>query len=109
MNTATEQLPLSLTENSGNTQPAEIKQLAQKKNRPGVNQIIAHLGVIMLTGSLVWQLKQSESPWLWPMLLIHGSGLVLLVCALQETIQRTAVAGRRLNPAVSPPPRAVGV
>jgi fatty acid desaturase len=35
------------------------------------------------------------------MLLLHGSGLVFLFCALHETIHRTAFASRRLNEAVS--------
>lgn len=78
---------------------AQIMPLTERRDLPGIIRLIAHLSVITITGILVWQLQ--NTPWLWPMMFIHGIGLVFLFCALHETVHRTAFATRWLNDAVS--------
>ena len=78
---------------------AKVMPLTQKRDLPGIIRLCAHLSVIVITGTLVWQLQNTF--WLWPMMFIHGIGLVFLFCALHETIHRTAFASRWLNDAVS--------
>ena len=78
---------------------AALKALSRRSDRRGLAQLVAHLALLVVSGTVV--LAALGSLWLLPALLIHGILLSFLFAPLHECIHRTAFAGRRLNDVVA--------
>ncbi|MEO1068987.1 MAG: fatty acid desaturase family protein [Cyanobacteria bacterium J06638_6] len=99
MNTTSVAGPGSLLRQPRQILSAEaLALLNQRSNRAGLLQFVGHLGVIALGGYL-W----ATAPW-WlalPSLVLCGSALALMFCAMHECCHRTAFASPRLNDAAA--------
>jgi fatty acid desaturase len=82
--------------------PAEVlKQLHVRSNRAGWVQLLMHLAVIGVSGSLWW----TQMGWRWwvalPALVIYGTSLATMFAALHECVHRTAFASPKINDGVA--------
>jgi fatty acid desaturase len=76
----------------------DLAQLNQRSNWAGGIQFLGHLGTIALSGAL-WM---TAPPWLAiPALVLYGTSLAMMFCALHECSHRTAFAHPRLNDAIA--------
>ena len=86
--------------------PEALAQLNQRRDRPGLVQLLLHLA-LLLSGVLLWGLPRlSDRVALpWPLQLLGllglGLGLAFAFCALHECGHRTAFAHRQLNDSVA--------
>ncbi len=76
-----------------------VLALSRRADARGVAQLACHLGLLAITGALVWLARGSW--WLAPALVLHGVVLIFLFCALHESVHRTAFATRWINDAVA--------
>lgn len=76
----------------------ELHGLMARSDRPALVRTAWHLGVLALTGALLWRLRTTV--WAVPVLVAHGYVLAFLFCAFHETAHRTAFRARWLNTAV---------
>lgn len=77
---------------------ADLAQLNQRSDWAGGLQFLGHLGMIAFSGAL-WML----APW-WlglPALVVYGTSLALMFCAMHECCHRTAFAQPQLNDAAA--------
>jgi len=78
---------------------AELKQLSERADAPGLWQLSGHVGLLIVTGAAItWSFG---TLWIWPSMLAHGIALIFLFAPLHETIHRTAFRSRLLNDAVA--------
>lgn len=75
-----------------------LRALARPSDRHGIVQLAGHLGVLVLTGTMV---LRADGVWLLPAMLGHGIVLVFLFAALHETVHRTVFRSRRVNDGVA--------
>ena len=76
--------------------PVEVvEQLSQRSDPKGLVQLLAHLGLLALLGSLLH--NHLETIWFWPLTLVYGLLLTFLFAPLHETIHFTAFKTRWLN------------
>jgi len=76
----------------------DLAQLNQRSDWAGSLQFLGHLGIIALSGAL-WM---TAPRWLGlPALVIYGTSLALMFCAMHECCHRTAFAQPRLNDAAA--------
>ncbi len=75
-----------------------LRDLAQRRDAPGLTFLAAHLATLALTGSLVW--LSLGSAWLWPAMFLHGVVIVHLFAPFHETAHSSAFRSRRLNESV---------
>jgi fatty acid desaturase len=78
---------------------AELKQLSERSNAPGLLQLVAHLSVLAATGAAIF--TGLGTILVWPAMLAHGIALIFLFAPLHETIHRTAFRSRWLNDVVA--------
>lgn len=78
---------------------ASVRELSQRSNARGVLQLGVHAGLLAATGLMV--AASRGHPWLVPALILHGTVLSFLFCALHESIHGTAFASRGLNDGVA--------
>jgi fatty acid desaturase len=76
-----------------------LRELTARWDRKGLVQLGGHAGVLLLSGSAVWQAQGTL--WLLPAMLAHGILLVFLFAPLHEAIHRTAFRTRWLNDATA--------
>lgn len=76
----------------------QLRELAQRRDGPGLAFLVGHLGTLLLTGTLVW--FALGSLWLWPAMLLHGVVVVHLFAPFHETAHSSAFKSRRLNESV---------
>ena len=76
----------------------ELHALMARSDGPALLRTAWHLGVLALTGTLLWRLRATL--WLVPVLVAHGYVLAFIFCAFHETAHRTAFRTRWLNAAV---------
>ncbi len=75
-----------------------VKALSKRTDRDGIIRIAGHLGVLGVTGVLVWLALGS---WLvLPAMLLHGAVMAFLFAPTHECSHGTAFRSRRLNEAV---------
>lgn len=88
---------------------AQLAQLNERRDAPGLKQLACHVAVL-LVGALLWGLPLigAEPAALvipWPLrllgLLLLGLGLAFGFCAMHESGHRTAFASRQLNDTVA--------
>jgi fatty acid desaturase len=78
-------------------EPVRRRELTTLTDREGLVQLAAHLGLILVLGSLILARVPG-----WPLLLLpHGIAIVFLFTALHETIHKTAFRSSWLNTTVS--------
>ncbi|HXJ82444.1 MAG TPA: fatty acid desaturase [Candidatus Methylomirabilis sp.] len=77
---------------------ADLHVLMERSNGPALARAIRHLGILAVTGTLVWKLR--ATPWVVPLLVAHGYVLAFVFCAFHETAHRTAFRSRGLNVAL---------
>ena len=81
---------------------AALAALTTRSDQKGLTQLAGHLGLLVVTATLVMLARGS----LWtlvPAMLVHGVVLVFLFAPLHETIHRTAFRRRWLNDLVAWP------
>lgn len=76
-----------------------VRRLSQRSNGRGALQLGTHLALLTASGWLVWASRAHA--WLAAALLLHGTLLCFLFCALHECIHRTAFASRPLNDGIA--------
>jgi fatty acid desaturase len=76
-----------------------VRRLSRRSDARGVLQLAIHVGLLCATGCLVWASRGHL--WLPAALLLHGTFLCFLFCALHESIHRTAFASRWPNEVVA--------
>lgn len=76
-----------------------VRRLSRRSDARGLLQLAVHAGLLTATGLLVSAAR--GQPWLAPALVLHGTVLCFLFCALHESIHRTAFASRWLNDGVA--------
>jgi fatty acid desaturase len=76
----------------------ELHALMARSDGPALLRVVWHLGVLALTGALLWRLRATL--WVLPLLLVHGYVLAFIFCAFHETAHRTAFRSRWLNAVV---------
>ena len=80
--------------------PSEVlRQLTVKSDLKGLLQLVAHLLVILLTGSGIALADQTV--WIIPALITHGIALIFVFAPLHETIHYTAFKSKWLNNTVA--------
>lgn len=82
--------------------PAEVlKQLHVRSDRAGWVQLLMHLAVMGVSGSLWW----TQMGWRWwvalPALVVYGTSLATMFAALHECVHRTAFASPKINDGVA--------
>lgn len=78
---------------------AELKQLSERADAPGLLQLVAHVTVLAATGAAI--ATGMGTMLVWPAMLVHGIALIFLFAPLHETIHRTAFRSRLLNDVVA--------
>ncbi len=78
--------------------PDRLRQLARRRDMPGLVFLGLHLAVLGLTGTVV--VLTLHSGWLWPAMVAHGIVIVHLFAPFHETAHSSAFRSRRLNSAV---------
>lgn len=76
-----------------------LKILKQRSDYKGLVQLSAHLGLLLLVGVAIYQLR--DGFWAFPLLLVYGTLLTFLFAPLHESIHYTAFATRSLNDLVA--------
>jgi len=77
---------------------ADLRQLARRRDRPGLVFLAAHLATLAATGGVVW--LALGTLWVWPAMFLHGIVVVHLFAPFHETAHSSAFKSRRLNEAV---------
>lgn len=76
--------------------PARLRSLAQRSDAAGWSRVLAHLGAVAVTGSLLW--LSWGNPWLTlPLFLLHGILINFLYAGQHELSHATVFRTRRLN------------
>lgn len=75
-----------------------LRQMMTRKNAPGLMFLAAHLGLIGMSGFLIW--FSSNSWLLYPAMFIHGVFIVHLFAPLHECSHSTAFRSRWINDTV---------
>jgi len=73
----------------------DLHALMIRSDGPALLRAVWHFGVLAVTGTLLWKLRLT--PWVLPLLVVHGYVLAFLFCAFHETAHRTAFRSRWLN------------
>src|SRR5258708_28592111 len=73
----------------------ELHHLMARSAGPALGRAAMHLGVLAVTGVLLWRLRATG--WTLPLLVAHGYVLAFVFCAFHETAHRTAFRIRWLN------------
>ncbi|MEM1369235.1 MAG: fatty acid desaturase family protein [Cyanobacteria bacterium P01_H01_bin.15] len=74
-----------------------LKQLNQRSDRKGWQQLGSHIGILLVSGSL-W----GQGTWLaLPALIVYGFGLASMFAVVHECVHRTAFASPKLNDRVA--------
>ncbi|HEY4908897.1 MAG TPA: fatty acid desaturase [Methylomirabilota bacterium] len=73
----------------------DLHALMIRSDGPAFLRAVWHLGVLAVTGTLLWRLRFTL--WVLPLLVVHGYVLAFLFCAFHETAHRTAFRNRWLN------------
>ena len=76
----------------------ELHALMARSDGPALLRTVWHLGVLAVTGTLLWRLRATL--WVLPLLVAHGYVLAFIFCAFHETAHRTAFRTRWLNAVV---------
>ncbi len=76
----------------------ELHPLMARSDGPALRRAAMHLGVLAVTGVLLWRLRGTG--WTLPLLVAHGYVLAFVFCAFHETAHRTAFRTRWLNTAL---------
>jgi fatty acid desaturase len=77
----------------------ELKRLSERRDAPGLLQIVGHVALLIATGTLIH--GSFGTLWLWPAMFAHGVVLIFLFAPLHETIHRTAFHSRTLNDTIA--------
>ncbi len=77
---------------------AALRELAQRRDAPGLAFLAGHLVILLATGCLVW--LSLGGSWLWPAMFLHGVVIVHLFAPFHETAHSSAFRSRRLNEGV---------
>ena len=78
----------------------QYHRLLQRRNGPGLVFLIAHLGLICITGWLLWLSLNPFSLWALPATIVHGIVIVHLFAPFHETAHGTAFRSKWLNQVV---------
>jgi fatty acid desaturase len=73
----------------------DLHALMIRSDGPACLRAVWHLGVLAVTGTLLWRLRFTL--WVLPLVVVHGYVLAFLFCAFHETAHRTAFRNRWLN------------
>jgi len=76
----------------------ELHTLMARSDGPALLRAVWHLGVLAVTGTLLWRLRTTL--WALPLLVAHGYVLAFIFCAFHETAHRTAFRTRWPNAVV---------
>ena len=76
----------------------DLHALMARSDGSALLRTVWHFGVLLITGGLLWRLR--STPWVLPLLVLHGYVLAFVFCALHETAHRTAFRTRGLNAVV---------
>ena len=76
----------------------QLRNLAQRRDGPGLAFLAGHLGTLAVTGTSVWLCL--DTAWLWPAMFLHGVAVVHLFAPFHETAHSSAFKSRRLNEGV---------
>ena len=74
----------------------DLHALMTRSDGPALRRAVWHLGMLMLTGTVLWRLRSTA--WALPLIVAQGYMLAFIFCALHETAHRTAFRTRWLNP-----------
>jgi fatty acid desaturase len=74
---------------------SDLHALMRRSDGPALRRVLAHFGVLVLTGTLLWRLRGTV--WAAPLFTAHAYVLVFIFCAFHETAHRTAFRTRWLN------------
>jgi len=74
----------------------DLHALMLRSDGPALRRAVWHLGMLILTGTLLWRLRSTA--WALPLIVVQGYMLAFIFCALHETAHRTAFRTRWLNP-----------
>jgi fatty acid desaturase len=89
-----------LAESPAQASDRELLRLwSRRSNAPGLIHLASHVGILLLTGILVWFARGSL--WIWPAMWVHGVVLTFLFTPLHECVHRTAFKTRALNEGVA--------
>jgi fatty acid desaturase len=77
---------------------ADLHGLMSRFDAPALRRALWHLGVLAVTGTLLWRLRSTL--FVPPLLVAHGYVLAFIFCAFHETAHRTAFRTRWLNAVV---------
>jgi fatty acid desaturase len=73
----------------------DLHGLMARSDGPALLRAALHFGVLVVTGTVSWKLR--FTPWILPLMVVHGYVLAFLFCAFHETAHRTAFRSRWLN------------
>jgi fatty acid desaturase len=76
----------------------DLHALMARSDGPALRRTAWHLGVLAVTGTLLWRLRATA--WALPLLVAHGYVLAFVFCAFHEAAHRTAFRTRWLNAVV---------
>jgi len=76
----------------------DLQALMARSDGPALLRAVCHVGVLTVTGTLLWRLRATA--WAPLLLAAHAYVLVFLFCAFHETAHRTAFRTRWLNTVV---------
>jgi len=76
----------------------DLHALMARSDGPALRRTAWHLGVLAITGALLWRLRVTA--WALPLLVAHGYVLAFVFCAFHEAAHRTAFRTRWLNTVV---------
>lgn len=76
----------------------DLHALMARSDGPALRRAAWHLGVLAVTGALLWRLRTTW--WALPLLVAHGYVLAFIFCAFHEAAHRTAFRTRWLNTVV---------
>src|SRR5919201_4824961 len=74
----------------------DLHALMTRSDAPALRRAVWHLGLLILTGAMLWKLRSTV--WVLPLTVVQGYILGFIFCALHETAHRTAFRTRWLNP-----------
>jgi fatty acid desaturase len=73
--------------------------LSRTANGPGLRQLAIHIGLLLVTGTLVYLSRGTW--WLAPAIVLHGIPVAYLFCPMHEGVHRTPFASRWLNDSIA--------
>jgi fatty acid desaturase len=76
----------------------DLHALMARSDGPALLRAAWHFGVLALTGALLWRLRRT--PFVLPLIVVHGYVLAFVFCAFHEAAHRTAFRTRWLNAAM---------